>query len=121
MVNELRYFNHEKLDVFRVAVEFAVEAKCIIDGMPEGTRRAHLADQLHRASTSIVLNIAEGSGEFSMRDKRRFYRMARRSASECAGILTLLVAFELATAESVQPARTKLLRVLAMLTNMTKD
>ena len=56
-----------------------------------------------------------------MRDKRRFYRMARRSASECAGILTLLVAFELATAESVQPARTKLLRVLAMLTNMTKD
>jgi four helix bundle protein len=33
------------------------------------------------------LNIAEGAGEFSPSEKARFYRMARRSATECAAIL----------------------------------
>ena len=121
MTNELRYFNHEKLDVFRVAVQFAVEATLIIEGIPESKRRGDLANQLLRASTSIVLNIAEGSGEMSARDKRRFYRIARRSAAECAGILTLLVALNLATAEEVQKARATLLRVMAMLTSMTRS
>ena len=121
MANELRYFNHEKLDVFRVAVEFAVEANLIIAGIPESKRRGDLANQLLRASTSIVLNIAEGSGEMSARDKRRFYRIARRSAAECAGILTLLVALDLATSEEIHNARSTLLRVMAMLTSMTRN
>ena len=119
MANSPRYFNHEKLDVFRVAIEFTVDANLIIENLAEGRRRGDLADQLHRASTSIVLNIAEGSGELSPRAKQRFYRIARRSAAECAAILTLIVAFELASEASIQPAREKLLRVLAMLTKMS--
>jgi len=40
------------------------------------------------ASTAVFrLNIAEGAGESSPNEKVRFYRMARRSAIECAGIL----------------------------------
>jgi four helix bundle protein len=45
-----------------------------------------LADQLRRASTSIVLNIAEGAGEYSPKDKAKFYRFAKRSAAECSAI-----------------------------------
>ena len=47
----------------------------------------HLADQLRRASTSISFNIAEGAGEYAPADKARFYRIARRSATESAAIL----------------------------------
>ena len=32
----------------------------------------NIRDQLSRASTSIVLNIAEGSGRFTMKDKKIF-------------------------------------------------
>ncbi|MBI2378131.1 MAG: four helix bundle protein, partial [Deltaproteobacteria bacterium] len=51
-------FDHEELDVYVAALDFLVAADAVIELLPRG--RGHLADQLHRASTSIVLNIAEG-------------------------------------------------------------
>jgi len=49
-----------------------------------------LRDQLERASLGIVLNIAEGAGRRSAADKRRFYEMARGSATETAAITDVL-------------------------------
>jgi four helix bundle protein len=45
-----------------------------------------LGDQLRRASTSIVLNFAEGYGK-SPRDQRRFFNIARQSANEVLAAL----------------------------------
>src|SRR3990172_8149091 len=53
------------------------------------------ADQLQRAGTSVSLNIAEGAGEYSGSEKGRFYRMAKRSATECAGIFEICDRLEL--------------------------
>ena len=64
------------------------------------------------------LNIAEGAGEFSPGDKARFYRMARRSATECAAILDACRATELAELDLLFKGRTLLLRIVAMLTAM---
>lgn len=52
--------------------------------------RDYLKDQLERALSSIVLNIAEGSGKVSRKDKKNFYVIARGSCHECAAILNLL-------------------------------
>lgn len=49
-----------------------------------------LKDQLRRATSSIVLNIAEGAGRFHKNDKKNFYLIARGSANECVAILRLL-------------------------------
>ncbi len=49
-----------------------------------------LRDQLYRAFTSILLNIAEGAGKFSRPDKKNFYLIARGSAQECVSILKIL-------------------------------
>jgi len=49
--------DHERLDVYELALEFLVLANGIIEGLPRG--RSHLADQFTRASLSIVLNLAE--------------------------------------------------------------
>jgi four helix bundle protein len=54
-------FDHERLDVYQVALDFLTLADEVSEHLPRG--RSHLADQLTRASTSIVLNIAEGSGK----------------------------------------------------------
>ena len=80
------YFQCERLDVYRVAVEF--HRSIVPLRQVRGT--ADLRDQLLRASESIVLNLAEGAGRFGADDKRRFYRMACGSAMECAGALELL-------------------------------
>ena len=70
--------DHERLDVSRLALDFLVFAHQVIEALPRG--RSHLCDQLTRASTSIVLNIAEGAGTHSKADKRRYY-LSRLSES----------------------------------------
>ena len=42
-----------------------------------------LRDQLLRAASSIVLNLAEGSAKESEKDRLRFYRIALGSLREC--------------------------------------
>jgi four helix bundle protein len=51
-------FDHERLDVYHLALDFLVFANGVIEVLPRG--RSHLADQFTRAATSIVLNLAEG-------------------------------------------------------------
>ena len=109
-------FEHERLDVYRTSIEFLVLSDQMASALPRG--RASLADQLRRAASSIPLNIAEGAGEFAAADKARFYRFARRSATESAAIIDALAALEL-TAESLRTCgRGLLLRIVAMLTAM---
>ncbi len=50
--------------------------------------KRHLKDQLDRASSSVVLNIAEGSGKRG-KDQQRFYKIAYASVKECQAILIL--------------------------------
>jgi four helix bundle protein len=79
--------DHEKLDVYKHALAFVVTADEIAGALPG--KRGDLGDQLRRASTSIACNLAEGAGEFAPSEKARLYRIARRSAVECAAILDI--------------------------------
>lgn len=112
------HFDHERLDVYTAAVDFIALAHGILSTFPTG--QGDLADQLRRAATSIVLNIAEGAGEFSKPEKARFYRYARRSATECAAVLDVAVRLELAARARYDPARELLVRIVSMLTNMVR-
>jgi four helix bundle protein len=77
--------DHERLDVYRLAMDFLVQSNGIIEGLPRG--RSHLAEQFTRASMSVVLNVSEGAGKLSKPDKRRYYLTARGSATESAALL----------------------------------
>ena len=48
------------------------------------------ADQLKRASLSIVLNLAEGSGKRTAKDRRRFFQMSFGSLREVQSLLEIL-------------------------------
>ena len=111
-------FDHDKLDVYRAAIEFVGHTNDIVEEFPRG--RAYLADQLQRAATSIPLNIAEGAGEFSPNEKARFYRIAKRSATECAAILDAAKCLTVISADRYTPARELLIRIVAMLVNMAR-
>ena len=79
---------------------------------------AYLADQLQRAATSIPLNIAEGAGEYSRKDKARFYRMSLRSATECAALLDVCRRLKVLEEQLFFAGRDLLVRIVAMLTKM---
>jgi four helix bundle protein len=114
----MNYFHHEKLDVYKAAIELIILIEAVVEGLPRG--RAYLADQLQRAGTSVPLNIAEGAGEYSSNEKIRFYRMARRSATECAGILDVGRRLQIIEELNYSKARELLIRIVAMLTKMAK-
>jgi four helix bundle protein len=111
------YFDHEKLDVYEQSIAF-----CGWVGQFLGTISAKAAakDQLDRASTSIPLNIAEGNGKFSLRDRARFSEMARGSALECAACLDVLHARKLASEEKVILAKERLSRIVQMLIGLLR-
>jgi four helix bundle protein len=111
---ECAVLDAEKLDVYRVALEF----QALAGGLVPKRGHAELRDQLDRASISIVLNIAEGAGRTSAPDKARFYAMARGSAAECAAILDLLWARSLVAATTRRRARALLVRAVQMLTRL---
>lgn len=50
----------------------------------------YVVDQLGRASFSIPLNIAEGSGKFSKADRKNYFTTARASLFECVAVLDIL-------------------------------
>lgn len=50
----------------------------------------YVNDQLGRASFSVPLNIAEGSGKFSKADRKNYFTTARASVFECIAVLDIL-------------------------------
>lgn len=80
-------FDFQKLEVYKKAKVFHVDCKRIIlEKKPD----RYVVDQLGRASFSVPLNIAEGSGKFSQRDRKNYFTTARASLFECVAVLDIL-------------------------------
>lgn len=112
-------FDHEKLDVYQLALDFVVQADDAIRQLPRG--RGYIAEQLQRAALSVVLNIAEGAGKYSPADKASFYTRARGSATECAAILDVCVRLKLVTPSTAGAGKESLDRIAQMLTRLIKS
>ncbi len=97
----------ETFDVYRVSLDACRSCVCIAASLD-----ANLRDQLRRASSSVVLNTAEGFGSASRGVKRRHYEIARGSAMECVAILDLASALGL---EGVDPSVRALFTRAAMM------
>lgn len=74
----------DRFDVYRVSL-----LACRASAPVAASLNANLRDQLLRASSSVVLNVAEGFGSASRGVKRRHYEIARGSAVECIAVLDL--------------------------------
>ena len=80
-------FDFQKLEVYKKAKLFHSTCKKLIR---ENNFDKFVNDQLGRASFSIPLNIAEGSGKFSKADRRNYFTIARASTFECVAVLDVL-------------------------------
>jgi four helix bundle protein len=87
-------FAFQGTEVYLKSKFFYLECKKILSQIKADKT---VADQLRRASLSIPLNIAEGSGKFSNPDRKNFYIVARASLFESVAILDILHEEELIT------------------------
>ena len=113
-----RIFDHEKLHVYQASIEFLVWLEKILERIP---KRAAVYDQLDRASTAIPLNIAEGNGKFTQRDRCRFFDIARGSALECAAALDVVAAKAILVKDEITPGKQILLEIVSMLVGLIKS
>jgi four helix bundle protein len=111
------HFDHEKLNVYQVSLAFN---EWVGELLPSIEAKAAGKDQLDPAATSIPLNIAEGNGKFSRRDRARFFDVARGSTLESAASLDVLASRKLITAEQVDTGKEKLVQIVNMLMGLLK-
>lgn len=77
-------------------------------------------DQLRRAAFSVMLNIAEGSGRYTRRDKRNFFVIARGSVFECVAIFDYVMESGLISSEVFQSYYQRLEELSKMLFSLIK-
>jgi len=111
------WFDHEKLEVYREAIALIAWLSELLETLG---RVGDVRDQLDRASTSIALNIAEGNGKFSPKDRCKFFDTAHASALECAAGLDILVAKRKVTADRIRPGKERLQGIVRMLMGLLK-
>jgi four helix bundle protein len=111
-------FDHEKLNVYQTSIKFIVWLQDILEGIP---KKHAVQNQLDRSSTSITLNIAEGNGKYSNRDRCRFFDIARGSALESAAALDILSAKSLLKSEAVTFGKGMLREIVSMLVGLIKS
>ena len=109
-------FDHEKLDVYCLSIEYVGET-FEFAATRSGLHR-HSRDQWLRAAQSIPLNIAEGNGKRSLKDRSRFFDIARGSALECSAIQDVLLISGAISNETSDPMKARLKRIVAMLTRL---
>lgn len=113
-----KQFDHEKLEVYQRSLDFVEFAEEILSDLPKSLAAS---DQLDRASTSIPLNIAEGNGKFTAKDRCRFFDIARGSALECAAALDVLARRQKIDSLRAEAGKEILLEVVSMIVGLVRS
>ena len=104
---------HEKLRCYRMSVGLAEELSKEGARWPRGL--GYLRDQQRRAMASVVLNLSEGNARCSRTERRRFFEIARASASEVSSCIDLAQAFGLMPAMLAMSLKSQLCDISKML------
>jgi len=112
-----RCFDHERLDVYQLELEFITWVTPVIEEARQlalGKSR-EVCEQLDRASLSALLNTAEGNGKRQRQGRAKFFDDSRGSATECAACLDALIAKAIFPRERILDGKELLLRIVSML------
>jgi len=109
----------EKLDVYKKALGFVTKVYEFSKKLPDDEKYG-LISQLKRASASIVLNIAEGSGSGSDAEFGRFLKISIRSGYEVCAILDIIIELKLINCEEIKELKNEVDEINAMLFSLIR-
>ncbi len=109
-----------KLDVYQKALKFTKKVYVFSTSLPK-SEQFGLMSQLRRATTSIVLNIAEGAGSGFDLEFKRFLKMSLRSAYEVNSIFDIIEELGFAKTEELKELRKELDEISAMIVGLIKS
>jgi four helix bundle protein len=112
-------FDFENLKVYQKALEYVDFVYKVTKYFPK-TEILSLTDQFKRASISICLNIAEGSGGSKI-EFNRFLKISRRSTRECIAIAEISYRQNFINSEMKDQSRNLCSELSKMLTGLIKS
>jgi len=112
-------FDFENLKVYQKALEYVDFVYGVTKDFPK-EEVFSLTDQFKRASISIYLNIAEGSGG-SKTEFNRFLKIARRSIRECVAITEISYRLKFIDEKIRQRSRSFCLELSKMINGLIKS
>ncbi|HEY4512047.1 MAG TPA: four helix bundle protein [Candidatus Paceibacterota bacterium] len=87
---EFKNYRFEDLEVWKIGMEIVDNVYAVTKKFPKDEMFS-LTDQLKRASTSIVLNIAEGSGQPTKKAFVQYIQRSKSSVLECVACLKISI------------------------------
>lgn len=112
------FFSHERLNVYKKALDFIHYTNGILSRIQY---KSEIKEQLDRSSISILLNIAEGNGKFSGKDRCRYFDISMGSTLESAACLDILFVKKIITEEERYRGKEILNDIVAMLIGLIKS
>jgi four helix bundle protein len=113
------HFDFENLKVYQKALEYVDLVYKMTKNFPKAEVFS-LTDQFKRASISICLNIAEGSGGSKV-EFNRFLKIARRSIRECVAITEISHRQEFISNDLKEQSRRSCSELSKMITGLIKS
>ena len=111
---------HEKLDLWKKAIEFVIAVYKVTEGFPRDERFG-LTSQLRRAAVSIVANIAEGAARRSSKEFRQFLSHSQGSASEVDTELIIALRLDYLTNRDYESLSEQLDHIGRMITRLSQS
>jgi len=110
--------NHQKLKCYCVLLGVARKLPALLKILPKGNY--YLEDQLKRALSSAILNLAEGNGRRSIKERNRFFDISLASIAETASAIDIICAYGYITAMFNEEIKSELRMSYAMLMKMRR-
>ena len=110
--------NHNKLKCYGLLLDAARIVPSILNRLPRGN--AYIEDQLKRALSSAILNLSEGNGRRSIKERNRFFDISLASISETSSAIDIISAYGYISSRVEMNIKTLLTRAYAMIIKLRK-
>ncbi len=110
--------NHQKLKCYRLLLDIAKNVPTISKMLPRGTY--YIEDQFKRALASAILNLSEGNGRSSAKERRRFFTISLASIAETAASIDIISAYGYLSSETQIDLKNKLRHSYAMIMKLKR-
>jgi four helix bundle protein len=111
--------NHQKLKCYVRLIDFAKRIPNLIQMLPRG--ESYIIDQLKRALASAILNLSEGNGRTSVRERSRFFDISLASIAEVSSAIDIIAAYRYIPANLEMQLKSELSIVYAMIFKLKKS
>lgn len=111
--------NHQKLRCYKILILVAKKMPALMNMLPRGCH--YLEDQLKRAISSAILNLAEGNARSSNKERRRFFDISLASIAESAAAIDIIAAYGYIPANLESELKNQLQSAYAMIMKLKKS